>query len=477
MDTATILSRHRTARTVLFWGCVAFIALLVFSTHLLSSDEGTVLNAAWQLWHGKHLYVDFVEFITPGAPYVVFFTWKLLGAASYVGAKLVSILFFVLAAVGLYQCTKHVVRRPEHALFAALVLIPLSAVAANHNIYSAFVAVWFLDALLRAIDRPRVPQALTVGFWSGLTFLFLQTKGLALLAVAIVLLLVFGSADVRSRFSRAGSAVLGFLIPVAPLFLAWGWRTLIDAWFLLPMRGAYLAHTLVQPAVLAAEVLLVALMVLAAVRWRDRRLWALAAVQAALFLSSLNLVDIYHLLFNAFPCVVFSAAVLSRARGRWPFHLPAHPGRHPEYVALLPAAVALLTFFRPSPLVAPFYSSIYYVDLMGHGLGGIFNDPRVEAAPSIYAGPFLPGFYFELRKPNPFPVSNLMLCDGACQSRMIGVFQQAAPEFAFLGYAITDVFGYDHNNPLDTYIRMHYRSCGSTSPGSGVVYYAKSACL
>ncbi len=87
---------------IVWWLCLLLITILFHSKHILDSDEGVILDGAWNLLNGKKLYIDFFEFITPGSFYIVLWAWKIFGASYWV-AKFLSILIIFFSAVGLYK--------------------------------------------------------------------------------------------------------------------------------------------------------------------------------------------------------------------------------------------------------------------------------------------------------------------------------------------------------------------------------------
>jgi len=83
----------------------------------------------------------------------------------------------------------------------------------------------------------------------------------------------------------------------------------------------------------------------------------------------------------------------------------------------------------------------------------------VAAAHAIYAGPFLPGLYFGLGKPNPFFYSETLDCNDECRRRTLEQIRQVQPEIAFLDYEMVGHMRYDQDNPVDRYLRDNYVLC------------------
>jgi hypothetical protein len=116
------------------------------------------------------------------------------------------------------------------------------------------------------------------------------------------------------------------------------------------------------------------------------------------------------------------------------------------WIALTPGGRAFLS------------SSTLAVDVLGHPRE-VFANPRVAAARAIYAGPFLPGLYYLLGKPNPYFVSETVVCDDRCQERLVAELQAVRPELAFLNYAMIAHLSYDQSAAADAFVREHYARC------------------
>ena len=159
--------------------------------------------------------------------------------------------FSSIAAVSLIL-TRRGIRGATLALaIAAWVIACAQYVPINHNSMSAYAASWMLLALLWAQARDRqgtgkLRDHVVVGAAGGAVLLFLQTKGLLLIAAAGVytLVAVGGKRGVRAA-AALGAGAAGV---VAPLFLRWSPSQLIREWFIEPMAGDYLGHTALRGA-------------------------------------------------------------------------------------------------------------------------------------------------------------------------------------------------------------------------------------
>jgi hypothetical protein len=296
---------------------------------------------------------------------------------------------------------------------------------------------------------------------AGAVFLFLPQKGALLAAMAVVFVLVTAP---RPRDLRPAAAVAGaFVLVVAPLFVVWSPGTLLRQWVLIPLEGQYLGHTSASlPFVLLAVAVVVA-MAAVAIRVRDRVLQALTGTQAALMVAISHNTEASHLAINLFPAVVFAVFVLHDR-----FIAPRNERQLPAPALMLGflAALVLWTVATP-PGRARWQTSVLDADLLHRG-PKLEIPARVAQAHAIYAGPFMPGLYYLMGKKNPFFVSETVVCNDACQQRLIAQLRQVKPEIAFLDYEMVTHLHYPADRPVDAYLRQAYTPC----PSGGIPAYA-----
>ncbi|HEY7372869.1 MAG TPA: hypothetical protein VIF57_11955 [Polyangia bacterium] len=440
------------------------LTLLLQKSFIVQSDEGYTLNAAWQVWNGLRMYDDFRLFVGPGAGYAVLLAWKVAGGPSFLAARVLSLLlsFSSIAAVHLILARRGVRGAALALAVVAWVIASAQYVLLNHNALSSYAAAWMLLALLRTQDRERdggrarlVDHAL-VGVAGGAVLLFVQTKGLVLIGAAAAFTLLAGGGR---RGLRAAAALLaGALLIVAPLLLAWRPSVLVREWFVVPLTGGYLGHTGASPALAIACGLVAAGMAAVAWRLRDRRLGAIAVVQAALVVGMLHNAEPHHVAVNAFPLIVFVPLLLQRRAAARP--APAAPPKVPPASLVMAIVVGMFAVLLATPIGRPIWrASTLYVDFIRRAPRNIFPQPRVAAARAIYAGPFLPGLYFALGKPNPYFVSETVVCNADCHARLLAQIEAIKPEIAFLDYEMVRHLGYDANNAVDDYFRDRYVAC------------------
>ena len=458
-----IVEVARSAEPALLLGLAAFLMLLLSKSDVVQFDEGYTLNAAWQTWNGMKMYDDFRLLVGPAGGYAIYFVWKLVGHPSFLAARVLSLLFSFssIAAVTLILVSRGI--RGARLALAVVAWVVASAqyVALNHNSFSSHAGAWMLFAFLRAQERDRVGGGkrvdhVLVGVAGGVVLLFLETKGLALIASAALFTLL---AVRGKRGLKAAAALLaGAAAVVAPLLLVWRPTVLVREWFIEPLAGDYLGHTNVSRT-LAAVCLAVALgMGAVGARMRDRSLIAVAAFQVALVVSFLNNMDILHVAVNSFPLLVFVPMALQRRAARAPE--AATGGEKLSASAVMAIVVGMFAVLMLTPPARPMLErSTLYVDFIRRQSRNIFPRPRVAAAHAIYAGPFMPGLYYELGKKNPYFISFTLVCNAECRGRLLAQIEETRPEIAFLAYEMVRHFGYDQNNPVDAYFRDHYVFC------------------
>ena len=192
------------------------------------------------------MYDDFRLFVGPGGVRGLRLV-GCCGSPSFLAARVLSLLLSFSAVVAVYlTLARRGVRGPGLAV-AVIVWAVASAqyVPLNHNAFSSYAATWLLLLFLRAQARDppgpvRLPIML-VGVAAGMVLLFLQTKGLMLLAATALFTLFAGRG--RRGVRAAAALVAGAAVVVAPLLLVWRPSVLVREWFLVPLAGGYLGHT------------------------------------------------------------------------------------------------------------------------------------------------------------------------------------------------------------------------------------------
>jgi hypothetical protein len=420
------------------------VIAFLHSGHPLDSDEGVVLSGAWHLRHGMRPYTDFFEFIGPASFYVVHWAWLALGPEYWV-AKLLGASAIGVAALGLYRLTlaalpADAARFPASYLMLPVVLWCLLSgywQTINHNTFSLPFAVWAVVYAARMLADGRRRDAAASGALVGLTALFLQHRAAAVAAgIAVVLLCRPGRRYCLPVFTAA------VMVGAAPL-LYWPPQTIIGHLVLFPLQHYSAVNQIlpVAPAIAALGWL--------AAGWTIRghintTAWLLFFVQPFL-LASTQRADLSHVSQNVFPMLALLPAVIASKtarRGDW------FVRRVSIYIILiLPAAIAI------APLLVR-------RSLDENTRQYLVREVRATCAGSeyMYAGPFLPGWYFEVNKLNPTPYSVMLtgFNTAAQYDAAAKALARAAPPCALTDYAMVAKFGHGLDNPVDRYLADQY---------------------
>lgn len=428
-----------------FW--LAIVALLVWmkGDHDLDCDEGVVLEGAWSLINGEQLYTESFQYIPPGSFYIVYWLWSLAGV-SYFSAKALGILAIWLTAAAIFR-TSRLVAAESPLTFVAPLLYCLSSVfwpAINHNTFSACLLAWATHFCARGVARSSTRDVLAGGLLTGLSGLFLLHKALAFgLAVAVFHLLVWRRRDLPTK--SLPLYLLAAAAPLAALALKWSPGLLLDDLVLFPAAN-YLEANAISPIPLILTGSYVVLVFLALRGHLTSTTILLLIVQVALLGTALQRTDWSHTLILMFPTLALAPAASEALRRRG-----ASRVRHVYAGAAVLASAFLLTVcIVATPWLRP-------VRDMTTGMAPLLKFVDDHCA-SLYAGPWLPGLYFEARKNK--PISYPWLITGInppgqfLQAR--DQLEAAKPQCAVVEYEVVKKFGYDQNNPVDRFIRANY---------------------
>jgi len=317
------------------------------------------------------------------------------------------------------------------------------------------VCAW--AALQVAQRRSRGPWYALAGGAAGAAIWMLQTKGAALVVAAGIVTALY----YRSHRKHLGWYLLGLAGSMLPL-LAWPvsvlWSTLVS----FPLQH-YLGV-----AGIGKKFFFVALsahLLVGLGLWIERAprdalgLWWLGAL---LYVSTLSLPDLHHVISNSFATVPLTLWLVGqhRVRGGW-----AHPSGW--MFTALPVAYLLalvVVFFISAPELLPRQQGLtvgQWLRLEQPDIAALVAvvHERVPPGRPIYAGPFLPGLYFEAQRPNATRFSHLLTSlhppEFFLEARQ--AISADPPALVILNYRLVEKFSYRQDNPLDEYLRANYR--------------------
>jgi 4-amino-4-deoxy-L-arabinose transferase-like glycosyltransferase len=432
--------------------------ILLSMGNYYDSDEGIILNGAWQLVSGKSLYQDFFSFVAPGSYLWVALAFSVLGP-SYTAARTASVLLLLCSAAAVYELAFSLSgKRPPAFLSAAIWTIGSAAVTTivNHNPLSSYLAILAVYCLVRALRTTSRVWYAGAGFLLGAVALFLQTKGLALAAAFCVILTYH--AIKRTVSPGRAALVLGAasLLPLAALTL-WPprllWQVLIE-W----PAANYLTINRVSWLPLVVTGILFGIVGVALSRSTPRRptqqradiLGVLVCVQPCLFMSIFSRPDVQHIYWNSFGVIIFVVVLLYESLPRVSAWVTVHP-RIVFYRA--PAAFLLLISLTVGILALAVERDFRRATAHMH-------------AQEIYAHPFLPGLYFELGARNPYPHDSLFERAHSAEAfeKNLDVLRREHPKYLLTNYQTVEKFGYRRQNRLDDYLASAYAERSSVGP-------------
>ncbi len=423
-------------------------SILLFSFHWryeLNADEGAVLNAAWNIINGKKLYTDVFEFIAPGAPYLLAAWWKLTNV-SYVSAKIFSLLILLSGTIAVYLSgAQFSLRRWKFLAPAAFVIASSFWQPINHNTFNIAAIAWGLYFIIKAIKNPQHYINFTsAGIFFSLSILFLQHKGLAASSIIGLLLLCFSARSIIPLRALA-AYLIGLLIPLIPIFLYWPSSVLYQHLIVFPSQHYQAVNAL--PLLLWMGCTASSLLLFAFVAQSSE-------VKSRPALSVLLLTGIFLLITS----------------------LPRPDGAH-ILLALTPFFIVLAIFFESflnQKLELILFTSFWFLCSL---LIIIQTPPFSRTAQSviskiqetcastatIYAGPFMPNLYFELRTLSTTRFS-MLFTDMNTNEQFIEAatnLESNPPHCVIVNYSMVQHFNYNQNNPVDLFIANNYHLSGT----------------
>ncbi|RMD59643.1 hypothetical protein D6821_00745 [Candidatus Parcubacteria bacterium] len=412
-------------------------------THIPDADEGVILNGAWNLINGRRLYIDFFEFIPPGAFYLLFWWWKVVGV-SYATAKLLALAFLSAAVVGFWRIIFLFSKRSTPIMSAIFVLLTIPWIILNHNAFSTAALLWAAYFFLRGIQSRHwtVRWWIGAGIGLGTGFLFLQHRSLAFLVAAVTWWLIWGRKDFSLKIFLA--FLLVSLAASALLLFFWPAKLLLNNLIISPLfRYSGINFYPLGPWILVFFIWLFWGIYLRI--WQKRRLSFLWSLQLFFLISVLPRADISHLSQVIWPLLV-GLGCIYRPQVPWPVRW---------MIKISLVGLALLFLLNWTKINGQ-WMGIKNFKLSQEVIPAVENNC---SSPYLYAGPFAPNLYFETRKLNATSFSFLLT-----GMHTPAMFQQAAeelkdkkPDCALLNYAMVKKFNYQLDNPVDQYLRKHYR--------------------
>lgn len=432
-----------------WWILLLFILFILHSYHGLSSDEGLILNGAWQIIQGKKLYVDFFEYHSPGAFYLLAGWWKIF-PVSYLTAKVLFLLIVFFTSVGLWILGQQL-KLKEWSWLPPLFYV-LSSVfwdIINHNSASMFFLVWSVVTFIFILkkNRPYI-YYIIVGLLMGITLIFLQHKGLVIIGTNLLFSLgLLWKKNITLKHYLL--YFLGIIIPLLFIFIFWKPLDLFSNLILFPAQNYTAVNVVSLNSWVIILLITLALSLFSYFKSGNKKIILYFLIlQVFLLLSVLQRADIRHLSQNIFPLFFLLSINLELIKFSIKIRGLLVSG------ICLGSVIFMYIFFPGSFFGKPsqdFYNYIY----------------QICPEDSFYAGPFLPGMYFEFKKNNQLPYSFLLTNHHTTEQ-----FNQSAaslsanpPQCALLNYDMVKKFSYNKDNPVDRFFLENYFFVKNIAPG------------
>lgn len=439
--------RARMKLQTAYWAVLFVLLAIVHSGHPLDSDEGMVLNGAWNLLNGREPYTDFFEIMTPGSFYAVYWLWELFGPHYFV-AKALALLCVFAACFGIYLTGRllamNVLSYVGPLLYA---MASLAWPLINHNTFNIALVIWAIYFFGRSLGTASISAIAVSGLTAGISALLLQHKSAVLVLATAGFLVFLWLTEKRSAWLKGLAVYLLCVAAPMVLLLRWPLETLFESLVYFPAFN-YMAINKVSfwPFYLACLTLLASVGLL---RGSFNRVAGyLVVVQAALLLITLQRTDYMHVSIVLAPLLALLPYMHARAE------LSSKPVR---YFQFLPAIIFLFGF--------PIGGAVGKLPNMN--FWGKKDAPKLiefvrancAETPYLYAGPFMPGFYFETRMLNATSFSVLLTGFNTQQQFDLArkELEIRKPKCIVTNYSVTRKFNYDENNPVDDLIASNYK--------------------
>jgi len=195
------------------------ILILIFSyTHgFIPHDEGWIINPADRISQGQLPYRDFHYIYTPGVAYTIGLVFKIFGP-SIVLSRIITLIFSLLTIFSIIKLSKYITKKYYHYFLPVLIYVTWGPMHINFAwpvIYAIWSGILTCLLLLVSIKKKSYLYFFLSGITTGLTILFKQNFGFALLINNLIFYIILRKSINKNHIF---SHIFGvFLIPSAML--------------------------------------------------------------------------------------------------------------------------------------------------------------------------------------------------------------------------------------------------------------------
>lgn len=442
-----------------WWLLLTATLIILHGSHTFNSDEGIILNGAWNILQGKVLYKDFFEMYSPGSFYLLAGWWKVF-SPTFFWAKTLSLLIVLLGSLGIYQITRQLhIKKWSWLPPLLFILLTSFTQTINHNLFSLVCLIWVVVLFFYSMQNDYNPRKLFyIGLLSGLTAIFLQHRG-AVIIFTIIMMSIILILKKNITLKLVAYFGIGVITPCLFLCIFWSPSLLFSNLIIFPFFNY--THVNMVPlnlwwAIGLCEGLLFFITFFYYKNdFNKNVLIFLGIIQATLWLSVIQRADIDHLSQTLFPVTLWTALLFEKNINK--------PIERISITSLIIMLTLISTYFlRTKPL-------------FGVGEKNIIEPLQKNISlycpgPSFYSGPFAPSLYFEFKKNNISPYSFLVtgLSTEEQFSETAHLLESSPPSCVFLNYDLVRKFGYTKDNPVDFFLAEHYYLWQKTGNDQGL---------
>lgn len=422
------------------------ISAVIFNlNHTISSDEGTVLSGAWNIFNGQNIYHDFFSYVAPGSFYFIKTSFDIFGPY-YWAAKLFSLALLVISVFAIYQVTiilgqSHTIAKLTAWLWMFLTSFVFPIINYNsHSTYLTLIALWLF---LIALKLQRKIYFLLGGLFFGVVIIFLQHKGIIISSVAIAILSVLLFLK-KIKLNHLIITLFAICLLPALTTINLGPSLLFQNLILWPVRHSIAYNPISVFGFFLLFSFFTASFLFTYLKQENIRKDFLIIVylfQLALWLTILLFRrDPYYFVINS---PLFLLVVII------PIHIfisSVVPRKFYKFIIFFMAFYLILISTLNNYEYLKYFREFKYTTQK-------YNFEK------IYVHPFSPGIYFELKIKNPYPydITITRMHPQEAFLANLEVFKKQMPDYVLTNYIIVKKYNYNLNNPLDIYIHENYQ--------------------
>jgi len=436
-----------------FWIFILFLLLYLHLTHgRVDSDNGIYLAGAWNIYNNLGIYTDFFSFTTPGVYYLLASAWKVVGVSYWLSWG-IAILSILVTSGFIFKITAKINHLAAYlAVFLFVITTNSWAIITSYIFCLPFIfsAIYFFVVWLEKRQSNSIYWA---GLLAGISVVFMQTIGLAtLLSFIIFLLYLYFSEKDRTIINKLVLFCFASFVPIMVIFLKWSPLFLYDNLVKFPLNN-YSSTINSNYSLLFFSFFFLFIFGYAFGKRElglNMKLITLLNIwQFNLLLAALPNPDFVHVSFALVPLLmIFSLAVVKilKIKSKIWFSLGV--------VASASFMFCLFSFYLVTYYIN--VSSIKFKTSSRELIIFIKENCRTDY---IYAGPFLPGIYFESKKLTPGPSSWLLTNHHPDDYFLetLKKLERFRPDCAVVNYEMVKKYKYNQNNVVDNYIFKNYR--------------------